>query len=93
MLESKLKQIHDLCGWHEKEIKNSNKCGCFNCLSIFLPSEIKEWIEESKDYPRGPGKTAVCPKCDIDTVLPENDLYKINNELLETMHDYWCNYE
>jgi len=84
-----LKQIHGECGWHEKPIKNSKLCGCFHCLSIFPPSEITEWIDEREDCPRGPGKTAMCPKCDIDAVLPENENYEITKELLEQMHREW----
>jgi hypothetical protein len=81
-----LKQIHGECGWHEKPILRSKLCGCFHCLSIFPPSEIADWVDELKDCPRGPGKTAMCPKCDIDAVLPENEIYKITKELLENMN-------
>jgi len=84
-----LKQIHSECGWHEKSILNSKLCGCFYCLKTFPPSEIVEWIEESKDGPRGHGKTAVCPNCDIDAVLPESELYEISTELLEAMNQEW----
>ena len=84
-----LKQIHGECGWHEKAILKSNLCGCFNCLEMFPPSEIEEWIEEPEDCPRGPGKTAMCPKCDIDTVLPESEYYELNIELLKVMNHEW----
>ncbi len=84
-----LKQIHSECGWHEKAILNSEYCGCFYCLEIFPQSEIVEWIEEPEDCPRGPGKTALCPKCDIDSVLPESEHYKITNELLTKMNREW----
>ncbi len=88
-IEYNFKQIHDECGWHEEAIKKSKTCGCFYCLSIFPPSEIEEWIEESKDCPRGSGRTAVCPKCNIDSVLPESEQYKITNKLLEVMNEEW----
>jgi len=84
-----LKQIHDLSGWHKKEIQKSKKCGCFHCLKFFSPSKIKEWIEEPKDCPRGFGHTAICPNCGIDSVIPESNTYKLTIELLETMQDYW----
>ncbi len=85
-----LKKIHYECGWHEEAIKVSKLCGCFGCRRIFLSSEIEEWIDESKDCPRGPGRTAVCPKCGIDTVLPESKQYEITAELLCAMNKEWC---
>lgn len=84
------KQIHLECGWHEKTVKSSKICGCFNCLKTFPPSEIVEWIEESSVCPRGAGKTAVCPYCEIDTVLPESNLYKLSSELLNLMNNEYC---
>ncbi len=84
-----LKQIHGECGWHEQAVMNSKYCGCFYCLEIFPPTEIVEWIEEPEDCPRGPGKTALCPKCDIDSVLPENENYEITTELLTRMNREW----
>lgn len=84
-----LKQIHGECGWHEKAVLSSELCGCFHCLSVFSPSEIAEWIEEPEDCPRGPGKTALCPRCDIDAVLPESEFYEITPELLKAMYQEW----
>ncbi len=80
-------KIHSKCGWHEKAILESKVCGCFYCLSIFPPNKITEWIEEDKDCPRGVGKTAVCPNCDIDSVLPDDIGHKITLDLLEKMQE------
>lgn len=80
-----LREIHSECGWHEKAIKSSQVCGCFSCLAIFLPSEIKKWIEEPSNCPRGAGKTAMCPVCDIDTVLPDSIEGGLSIQLLELM--------
>lgn len=87
-----LKKIYKHCGWHEKEILNSKLCGCFDCLKLFKPEEITSWIEESKDTLRGPGKTAVCPYCGVDAVLPESEDYELNRELLERMHGEYCEF-
>ena len=80
-------KVHDACGWHEEAILKSKICGCFHCLSIFPPNEIEEWIEEREDCPRGPGKTAVCPKCGIDSVLPDNIDSEITVKLLAEMQN------
>ena len=82
-----LNEIHNHCGWHEKEIINSKQCACFHCLSFYPPDSIREWITESPDSRPGPGKTAICPVCGIDSVLPESSEYELNRELLEEMQD------
>jgi hypothetical protein len=81
------RQVHSESGWHEDAIGQSKKCGCFYCMAIFDPSEIEEWVEESSDGPRGTGKTALCPYCGIDAVLPESSLYSLTPELLKAMHE------
>ena len=78
-------RIHRHCGWHEEEVKNSKVCGCFSCLNIFPSSDIKEWIDEPENCPRGAGKTAVCPVCGIDAVLPESTDYTLNQEFINDM--------
>ena len=80
------KQIHSECGWHEEAIQKNIVCGCFYCLSTFPPSEIEEWVDEPEDCPRGPGRTAICPSCGIDAVIPESEHYKLTKELLEAMN-------
>ena len=84
-MEIAFDKVHDQCGWHEEAILNSQNCGCFYCLSIFKPNDIVEWIDEPEDCPRGPGKTAVCPNCGIDAVLPDTINYDLNIEFLEMM--------
>lgn len=85
-----LAMIHHHCGWHEAEILSSERCGCFDCLSLFPPSAITEWIDESADGPRGPGKTAVCPHCGMDTVLPQHTAYTLSPALLTQMQRHYC---
>ncbi len=57
-------------------------CGCFYCLKIFSPSEIKAWVEDASG-------TAVCPYCGVDSVIGESCGYPITREFLEEMHRYW----
>ncbi len=77
MAEPSLEEIHKLCGWHRDAIVASPSVGCFYCLAIYSPSEIEDWVDEPEDCPRGPGKTALCPKCGIDAVLPESPDYEL----------------
>ena len=77
--ELNFKQIHSECGWHETAVKESNICGCFYCMTTFPPSEIEEWIDEPEDCPRGPGRTAICPKCGIGCCTGQPVRYYHNN--------------
>jgi hypothetical protein len=79
--------IHALCGWHDQIILRGTICGCFYCISLFMPSDIEEWIEEPSDCPRGLGKTALCPNCGIDAVLPDTIELSLTPELLKAMHE------
>ena len=66
---------------HFDELKNSDTCGCFYCLSIFPPTEIESWVDD--------GKSALCPKCGIDTVIGSASGYPITKDFLEKMCGYW----
>jgi hypothetical protein len=69
---------------HKAEILNENLCGCFYCKAIFSPSAIKEWIEENDNG----CQAAICPECDIDSVLSSK--WPINDPLfLEAMQSRW----
>lgn len=72
---------HSIC--NKDELMKKQKCGCFYCLKIFNPKEIKEWIEDKC------GDTALCPNCDIDSVIAESDEYELCEELLEFMNKKW----
>jgi hypothetical protein len=74
-----IKSTHVDCSLHRSLIEKSKIVGCFYCMSMFLPSTIKEWIDD--------GQTALCPICHIDAVLP--DSVGLDDELLGAMHNYW----
>lgn len=66
----------------KKELMKDKKCGCFSCLRIFHPGEIKFWIKDKKG-------TAMCPYCGIDSVIGESSGYHITKEFLTKMKEYW----
>ena len=80
-----LKHLNLKCFENQSILENSKKCGCFYCLKIFTPAEITNWINDAG------GKTALCPYCMIDSVIPESDRgdYELNTELLKDMNKYW----
>ena len=75
-------KMHDLCISNYKAIKKSKMAGCFSCCEIFPASEVNDWIDEKK------GSSAICPKCEADTVLPDSKV-TLTKELLVEMQKYW----
>lgn len=78
---------HKYSNNHKPELEKDKKCGCFYCLKIFSPSEIKEWIIE--DNPCDKLGTAICPYCEIDSVIGESSGFPINEDFLAAMHERW----
>jgi hypothetical protein len=71
---------------HRAQIECSDRCGCFHCGALFQPKEIEHWVDEGPD---GRGTTAMCPRCDIDSVLGDQSGFPISAEFLDEMHRYW----
>jgi len=71
---------------NETIIRNSNTCGYFYCLSIFPVEEIGEddWTDDFMEE-----RTALCPKCGIDSIIGDAGGYRITEELLKQMQKYW----
>jgi hypothetical protein len=64
-------------------IKRNQPCGCFYCKSIFQSNEITEFIGF------GISKTALCPKCEIDSVIGEYSGHPITKEFMQKMYLIW----
>lgn len=73
---------HKFSIYNKEQITKSSKCGCFCCIKIFNPDEIEEWIDPDED-------TALCPYCDIDSVLGDASGYEITEEFLRKMNERW----
>lgn len=49
--------------WHNRPgLAPGTECGCFHCQATFAADEIRQWIDNDL--------TALCPRCGVDTVLP-----------------------
>src|SRR5213078_2558710 len=68
---NRLKEIHRYCSEHRQQVKNSARCGCLYCGAIFPSTEIDLWVG-GQDGVGEDGTTAFCPRCGIDSVLPDN---------------------
>ncbi len=80
------KSAHSYSSHHRKQIFESELCGCFHCLKIFTPNIIDEWIDENDD---DVGQTAMCPYCDIDSVVGSASGVPITKEFLGGMNQVW----
>jgi hypothetical protein len=79
-----------------EEIGKSDLCGCFYCLETFVPTEIEDWVEERPRYNNREDlespemtKSAICPKCGIDSVIGSASGIPLTAEFLGLMKSYW----
>ena len=63
------------------ELMESYICACFHCGTFFFPEEIIRW----KD-----GRTAICPHCNWNAVLPDSAHLPLTPEYLAEMKKRWC---
>jgi hypothetical protein len=73
---------HEHSSRHRRELEASEQCGCFYCLATFAPGAIQNWLNE------GDG-TALCPECQIDSVIGSASGHPITREFLERMRKHW----
>lgn len=76
-------QAHKYCMNHKSSLMNDKICGCFYCLKVFAPNEIEHWIDDKID------KTALCPYCEIDSVIGESCGFPITENFLKKMNAQW----
>lgn len=74
-------RAHVCCSANREYLEKVNKCGCFYCLKVFNPKEIKTWCNG--------GETAVCPYCGIDSIIYDNKFYPVETWFLEKMKKHW----
>lgn len=79
------KAAHARCTHNREELNKAATCGCFHCLEIYPPHEIKEWTDR--------GTTAVCAKCGIDSVIPSTPEFPVTAAVLKVMEEYWFSYD
>jgi hypothetical protein len=77
---------HQFSSNHRHQLLESDSCGCFYCLEVYNPAEITDWVDEDNE---GVGKTALCAKCGIDSVVGSASGYPITPEFLKQMRDHW----
>ena len=66
---------------NEENLKNSSKAGCYYCKKIYDASEVLEFLEGER--------TALCPKCGIDSVIPSNSPIELTSSNLNKLNKHW----
>jgi hypothetical protein len=74
---------------HRRLLAQSERCGCFHCLSIFTPDAITRWTDEVN----GQGVTALCPRCGIDSVIGSASGFPVERGFLDRMRQHWMRTE
>ncbi len=81
-----IKWAHRFCRNNRKSLFRSSVCGCFDCLQIFSPFKIEDWVDENSAKI---GQTARCPYCGVDSLIGDNDVAGINIDFLRVMKADW----
>lgn len=66
---------------NKQPLSEGGLAGCYYCLNIYPANEVVDFIEQEK--------TALCPKCGIDSVLPETSGYPLNKIVLQELRNFW----
>jgi hypothetical protein len=82
-------RAHRHCTRNRAEIARGELCGCFHCLAIFPPQDIRFSLEEAREEADAESCTALCPKCLVDTVIGVASGFPITPKLLRRMQGYW----
>jgi NAD-dependent SIR2 family protein deacetylase len=81
MTQENIKNAIKYATSNEQDLRNSDQAGCYYCKKIYLASDVTEFIEDER--------TALCPKCGIDSVLPSNSSIKLTPKNLAELNKYW----
>jgi len=82
--ESLLRHAHKRTFRNEQTLSASTDAGCFYCCETYPASQVTDWVSE-----RQGGRTAICPRCGIDSVLGSSAGIPLTPEFLRAMEQYW----
>jgi hypothetical protein len=83
--------LHRLSSDNRPLLGRSSRAGCFYCCAVFSPAEVTDWVDgpQVETGSTDDGVTALCPKCGIDSVIPETEGRSLTTELLAEMKTFW----
>lgn len=71
--QNMLIRLHSQTRYNSTKLSKKLIGSCCNCGSKVAVSEIVDWCDS--------GNTAICPICDVDSIIPGNINLKIINEI------------
>jgi hypothetical protein len=80
-LNTLLDCAHKASFGNEEAVLQSVNCGCFYCCEIYKASEVHEFVSVER--------SAACPRCLVDAVLPDQSGYPLHPVFLKMMRMYW----
>lgn len=78
------RDAHKACFKNWRMLKKSKLCGCFCCLRVYAASEVGDWCVE-----RDRRRTALCPYCAVDSVIPDASGWPLDADFLKKMKCWW----
>ena len=79
--EAELKKLYAYSSNNKDMIAISDKCYCFYCRESFESGEVTDFSDG--------GKSALCPRCGIDSVIPDSIDEDIDENVISKMNEYW----
>lgn len=74
--------LHKFCTDNKSLILSQEQAACFHCKQFIKSEDISEYWDQ--------GKTAVCPKCGVDALIPKIiDSIQISKSTLESMCKFY----
>lgn len=84
--DPELQGLHGLSIYNADAVQLCERVGCFHCERIFPAAQVVKFVSERTSQV----KTALCPHCGVDAILPEAPgVIVLSPELLEKMHKHY----
>jgi hypothetical protein len=83
--------VHRYSSNNRSLLASSKLAGCFYCGAIYDASGVKDWVDggHTESGELDDGVTALCPRCGIDSVLPDAAPIILDGNLLAEMREHW----
>lgn len=79
--EAQLKKLHAYSSHNKDLVTASGKCYCFYCKAVVSSYLVKDFADH--------GQTAICPRCGIDSMIPDSVDEVLNENIISEMNEYW----
>lgn len=83
-IPKKYREAHDATFANWLMLKRSKMCGCIFCCRTYPASDVVDWCNEQDE-----NRTALCPCCGIDSVIPDASGWSLDEEFLKEMKHWW----